>query len=422
MPQAHDIVPSAPRSPYRVLLPLGVAVCLSLFGDLTLFAVLVTQLEVVGITLAAAGIMLGIHRLIRIPGNPLAGLLFDRWGRRPLFILGMICAVLSTASYGLVRGFWPFLTARLLWGLAWILINVGGLTMVLDISTNANRGRIAGFYNSWMLAGLALGPLVGGFLVDGLGFRTALRLCAGLTALGLAVALFALPETRPARRERPHSPALSLQAGSVLRATAFLRANPGLLSAAGLYLITQFAGEGLVLSTVSLLLQQHYGAGVPLGALALRTASAAGLLLALRSLLAGLVGPLAGHGSDRRLGRRAVVVGSLLAGIAAFGTLAAADSLLPIVLGIVLSAVSGGAAMATLAACAGDLSPPGRQGAVIGVYAMAGDMGSASAPFLAFGLLSVLDLQWVYLLCALLFVAGLALLPGIPARQAVTGG
>ena len=66
-----------------------------------------------------------------IPGNPLAGLLLDRWGRRRLFILGMLLGVLSTASYGLVRGFWPFLAGRLAWGIAWTLINVGGMAIVI---------------------------------------------------------------------------------------------------------------------------------------------------------------------------------------------------------------------------------------------------------------------------------------------------
>ena len=41
------------RAPSRVLMPLGLAVCLSLFGDLTLYAVLVTQLDEVGLSLAA---------------------------------------------------------------------------------------------------------------------------------------------------------------------------------------------------------------------------------------------------------------------------------------------------------------------------------------------------------------------------------
>jgi MFS family permease len=45
--------------------------------------------------------MLGVHRLLRIGANPVAGLLFDRRGRRPMFLLGMVLAVLSTLGYAM---------------------------------------------------------------------------------------------------------------------------------------------------------------------------------------------------------------------------------------------------------------------------------------------------------------------------------
>jgi MFS family permease len=108
----------------------------------------------------------------------------------------MVLALLSTTGYGLVRGFWPFLVTRLAWGVAWMLINVGGLAMVVDVSTRADRGRWMGVYNTWLVAGMALGPLVGGLLADTVGFRLSLLACGGITAVGLAVAAVALPEER----------------------------------------------------------------------------------------------------------------------------------------------------------------------------------------------------------------------------------
>jgi MFS family permease len=401
----------------RALTPLGLAMSLSLFGDLTLYAVLVTQLDGVGLSLGAAGVMLGVNRLIRIPGNPLAGFLLDRWGRRHLFILGMLLGVFSTASYGLVRGFWPFLVGRLAWGIAWTLINVGGMAMVLDLSIQSNRGRLMGIYNAWQMAGLAISPLVGGFLVDAIGFRPAMLACAGLTAAGLAVAALALPET-----SLPGHPPLK-GAGDAERRDGtpsgfvplvlfkgwqtHLRANRGLLTAAGLFLIIQFAGEGLVLSTASLLLQQRFGPSIALGSLALGVASAGGILLALRSLLASVIGPPAGHLSDGHTGRWPVIAGSLALGMLGFGLLASAASLWLVVLGVAVGAVSTGAVAAALTAYVGDLTPPGRQGVVMGAYATAGDLGSTAGPFLAFALLAVLDLRWVYWLCTLAFLAGL---------------
>jgi MFS family permease len=96
--------------------------------------------------------------------------------------------------------------------------------------------------------------------------------------------------------------------------------------------------------------------------------------------------------------------------VAGFGLLFRATSLWAIVLGVLLSAVSGGAGLATLAALVGDLAPPGREGTVMGAYAAAGDVGSMAGPFLAFALASAVGLQWVYLLCALAFLAGLGMI------------
>jgi MFS family permease len=404
------------RTPSRVLVPLGLAVCLSLFGDLTLYAVLVTRLDVVGLSLGAVGIMLGVNRLIRIPGNPLAGILLDRWGRRRLFIFGMLLGVLSTTSYGLVRGFWPFLVSRLAWGIAWTLINVGGMAMVLDVSSKVNRGRLTGLYNIWLWAGFALGPLVGGFLVDSIGFRPAMLSCASLTALGLVIAVVALPETaRSANGDTQGKPRLRLSLWHRLedvwrRARNLLRADHSLVTLLWLYLITLFAGEGVIFSTISLLLQQRFGQRVAWGNLALGVASASGALLGLRALLAGIVGPLAGHLSDIRTGRWPIIIGSLVIGMVGFGLLSFAASPGAIMLGVALSAVSGGAASATLAAQVGDLTPSGREGVVMGAYATAGDIGSMAGPFLAFALLSVMNLQWVYLLCTFIFLVGLWLI------------
>ncbi len=397
----------------RVLVPMGLAVCLSLFGDLTLYAVLVTELDTVGLTLGAAGLMLGVNRLIRIPGNPLAGILLDRGDRRPFFILGMLLGVLSTAGYALLRGFWPFLAARLAWGAGWTLINVCAMAMVVDVSTRADRGRWMGIYNTWVLVGLALGPMVGGLLVDATGFRSGMLACAAITTAGLLVALVALPETVPHSAGETSSPAnwsLRLESPGVKRARALLRANQGLLTASALYLIIQFTGEGVVLSTISLLLQQRFGQEVAVGSLALGVASAGGLILGLRSLLAGAVGPLAGQLSDTRFGRWPMITASLVAGIAGFGLLALATSPGLIILGVALGAASAGAALATLAALVGDLAPPGRQGVVMGVYATAGDVGSAAGPFLAFSLVLVVDLQWIYLFCSSTFLIGLWLI------------
>ncbi len=415
-------------TPFRVVIPLGLAVCLSLLGDLTLYAVLVTQLEVLGLSLAAVGVLLSINRLVRIPGNLVAGVLFDRWGRRPLFLVGMVLGVLSTASYGLARGFWLLLLARAAWGVAWTLINIGGRTITLDVSSDANRGRITGFYQAWMWAGFALGPLLGGLLTDRIGFRPAMLALAALTAIGLAVAALAVPETLERGRGAADSeqkagcqappPTRSLQGAAsdgllfvqrFLRSgCAFLHESPAFALLAALLLITQFTGEGIATSTLTLWLQDRFGQVVALEGLTLGIAAAGGIVAAVFSILAGIAGPAAGHLSDR-YGRARIIVVSLILAILGFVWLAAGGSVAAFALGVVLLALSSGAALAALIAQAGDLTPPERQGAAMGVLATVSDVGLMLGPIVAFGLLPSIGLSAVYGGCIVVCAAGLGL-------------
>ena len=414
------------------MLPLGLAVFCSLFGDLTLYAVLATQREVVGISLGAVGIMLGINRLVRIPGNPLVGLLQDRRGRKPLFVLGMGIGALSVAGFGLLRGFWPFLIARAGWGIAWTLINVGGMTMVIDVSTPANRGKLNGFYSVWIWLGFAGGPLLGGTLVDVIGFQQAMLVCAGITGFGFLIAAVLLPETRTARLADAPATLESQQTKQRLTLTiaprkwleTAKRLDPSLLRATGLTAVVKFVGEGVTLSTLSLLLAERIGESLQVGSLVLGISTVTGILLALRAALAGLSGPIAGHLSDTgsgrqsavgrhaEIGRWTVIIGSIAVGIVGCLLLAWARALGLILLGVALGAISVGALISTLAAAVGDLVSAGQQGTAMGIYATAGDVGSTLGPFLAFALLSVVELRWVYMVCAIVLVLALGLARG----------
>lgn len=395
----------------RQMLAAGPAVGLALFGDLSLFAGLVTQLDAAGLTLAQVGILLSVHRAIRIPANPLVGLLLNRAGRRPLFLLGAVLGVVSTALYGLGYGFWPFLAARLMWGMAWALLNVGGLTIALDLSTPATRGRLSGLYNMWIWIGYATGPLVGGLLMDHIGFRAAMLTCAAIQAVGLLPAALLLKETRPPRgaetRASTSQPLAARLAAYWRSGLDVVRARPSARRAMALNGLVLFGGDGVILATAALLMEQRLGGSPGLG-----VATASGGLIAARAVLAAAASSSGGRISDGSLGRRRVLAASLAAGALSFGLLATANSLPLLLAGVALSAASSGAALSVLAAVIGDAVPGERQSAAVGVYAAAGDIGSTCGPAAAFALLPLLGLTGVYLLSAVLLLGGLLLLPG----------
>jgi MFS family permease len=396
------------RPQLRLLLPLGAGMALSLTGDLTMYSVLANETDVLGIGLGVVGILLSANRLIRIPGNILAGGFYDRLGRRPLFLTGLTLGILSTLSYSVARGFWPLLGGRVLWGISWSLINVGGYSMILDRSTAADRGRMTGLYQMAFMLGLTVSPLLGGTLTDALGFRLAVRWCAAVSALGLVLALVALPETRPPSDLPPrahwHGPTRQQMAALL---SAWRRMDRQLLAVTYLYLVTFFVNGGVLVSTVSLYLKQRWGESVVLGGAVIGVASLAGAMLAMRAGLGMIAGPLAGFLSDRLHNRWPVIWGAILLAMAGFGVLALPAGAWAVPVGVALAALSTAGLITAIAALVGDRAVGERQGLIMGGLATAGDLGSALGPLVAYALAVAVDLRWVYLLCALGLASGL---------------
>jgi len=413
---------SVSRGQLRLLVPLGVAMGLSLTGDSTMYAVLANQVDVLGIGLGVVGMLLGANRMVRIPGNLVSGAFYDRAGRRPLFLIGLVLGILSTLSYGMVRGFWPLLVARLLWGIAWSLINVGGYTMILDCSSAADRGRMTGLYQVAFMLGLTISPILGGALTDSLGFRQAVRVCAAVSGVGFLVALIALPETRPVSETTSQLPG----GGAKWQWPrgwfgALRRLDLRIAAASYTYLVVLFVNSGVLMSTISLYLEQRWGTTISVGGRAVGVASLGGILLALRSGLGIVAGPVAGIVSDRIGNRWPIVRGGLLLGSLGFVVLAVLTSIASVPIGVALISLSAGTLAATVTALVGDLAEGERQSLLMGGLATAGDVGSALGPVFAFALAVVLDLRWVYLVCAVALVSGLLVTLGNRVRSGNRG-
>ena len=381
----------------KVLLPLGLGTALSLMGDATLYTVLPTHTAEAGISLASVGLMLGVNRAVRLLFNPVAGRVYDRSPRRRLFVASLFVGALSTALYAVTRGFWPLLAGRVLWGLAWSGIWVGGAVIILDVSGPQDRGRLTGLYNTWFFLGAALGALAGGFLTDRLGYAAAMWIGAGLTAFGGLVACILLPETR-GRQPQPAG-----LAGTVPAAAEPHQPGPparGLWVAAAMQGVNRFVTAGVLMATLGLLVQERLGqAGELFG-----VATITGVLMAARTSLSIVAAPAAGVVSDR-LGSRWRVSGWLLAAGAAGMALLAQPGPAAILAGIGLGAVAGGGIQVLATTLTGDLAGDAQRGRSIGWLNTAGDLGSALGPPVAYALLPWLGLPAVYWLCAVLFGA-----------------
>jgi MFS family permease len=403
------------------LLPIGLGTTLSLLGDTAIYTVLPTHAAEAGVTLASVGILLSANRWIRLLLNGPAGMVYDRWRRRPLFVPALFLGAFSTLLFALGRGFWPLLLSRLLWGVAWSGIWVGGNTIILDVTDESDRGRWTGLYQLSFYLGGTLGFPLGGLLTDWLGFQAALLVAAGATALGAVIALAVLPETH---RPRPTPPVVaSEQADPPTDAAEAAPASNGgaraaLASATALYGANRFVVAGMISATLGLLLKQAWGEDLQVASLTVGVATLTGLMLGLSTLTSMLAAPIAGHWSDRLGSRWGVAAGGLAAGAVGLGILAAGLPAI-IAVGVILTAIAGSSNQSLATAIVGDLADPARRSRSLGWMHTFGDLTSAIAPPLAYALLPWLGLPGLYLFCAVLLV-GLAawVLRGGRARDA----
>jgi len=397
-------------SPVHVLLPVGVGTCLSLLGDASLYAVLPTHTIEAGVSVASVGALLSANRFIRLALNGPGGMAYDRWRRRWLFVPALFIGALSTALYGVTQGFWPLMLGRLLWGLAWVGIWIGGNTIVLDIARDDTRGRWVGAYHVSFFLGSAGGSLLGGFLTDGLGYHQAMSISAGLTFLGAVFALIFLPETRELRRKpketegTPHPSARLSPDASASPPAADRIGRRELASAVGLYAVHRLAMAGVLSSTFGLFVLAQLGDTVQVAGHSIGVATLTGLGLGLSTLIAATSAPIIGGLSDRAGSRWRVAAGGLLPGVAGFSLLAVGLPLTTLV-GVPLTAITGGSNQGLSTALIGDLGSSDRQSQRLGVLFTVGDLASAVGPPLAYALIPLVGISSLYLLVAGLFVS-----------------
>jgi MFS family permease len=313
-----------------------------------------------------------------------------------LFVPALFIGALSTAVYAATHGFWPLLAGRLLWGLAWSGIWIGGATIILDVATDQDRGRWTGLYQTWFFLGAALGAFAGGLLTDKLGYSATMWVGAALTTLGGLAALLLLPETRGARPNPGTPPAKETKRS--------LRTNWSLWIVTSLHGINRFVTAGVLAATMALLVQDR----LPSAGLALGVATLTGTLMAGRTLLSTVSAPLAGTMSDWLGSRWKVMAGGLTIGVVSM-ILIAWSTPAAILVGVSLGAVAGGSVQALVTALTGDLVNQEQRGQAIGLLHTVGDLGSAVAPPVAYALLPRIELSGVYLVSAGLFAIGLIL-------------
>ena len=134
-------------------------------------------------------------------GSPILGRLSDRYGRRPVLLIGFSGLALSFIVTGLATALWMLLVVRLFSGAMQSNISVAN-AYVADITAPAERAKAFGKLGATLGMGFILGPVIGG-LLGGISLHLPFFFAAGLAIVNWLYGFFVLPESLPPERRRP---------------------------------------------------------------------------------------------------------------------------------------------------------------------------------------------------------------------------
>ncbi len=160
------------------------------------------------------GVVAAAFGLANFVASPILGALSDRFGRRPVMLLGFMGLGVSFFGTAMTTSLMGLLIARTLGGAMQANVAIAN-AYVADISAPEERAKRFGFLGAMMGVGFIIGPVVGG-LLGAVNLHLPFYLAGSLTLINLLYGYFVLPESLPLDKRKAFSwrsanPATSLR-------------------------------------------------------------------------------------------------------------------------------------------------------------------------------------------------------------------
>jgi EmrB/QacA subfamily drug resistance transporter len=126
----------------------------------------------------------------------LGGSLGDRYGRRKIFVIGLVAFAATSLLCAIAPDTGTLIAARCAQGVAAALLVPNSLAMVSASFVTGDRGRAIGAWSGLGGIATAIGPFLGGYLIDSVSWRWVFVINLPLSAVAIAIALRHVPESR----------------------------------------------------------------------------------------------------------------------------------------------------------------------------------------------------------------------------------
>ena len=123
------------------------------------------------------------------------GSLGDRYGRRRIFVVGTVIFAVASAACGISMTIGQLIIARAVQGVGAALLVPGSLAIISASFSKDQRGRAIGTWSGFSAITTAVGPVLGGWLVEHLSWRAVFFLNVPLAIAVVLISLLRVPES-----------------------------------------------------------------------------------------------------------------------------------------------------------------------------------------------------------------------------------
>jgi len=342
---------------------------LSMFSSMLGVGIISPLLPVYVKTLGATGIQLGIifavFSIARAISMPVIGKASDRYGRKIFICTGLFIYTLMSIGYALSKTAFQLGTVRFLQGFAAGMIMPIATAYIGDMAPKGKEGTYMGYFYVAFFLGFGIGPLIGGFVSDYFGMKTAFYTMGGFNFIAFVLAFSLLPGVE-VNRQRDNA---TISYITMIRESKLIK---GLFS----FRFAIALARGLFSCFLPIF------AGIKLGL----SGSEIGILISIGFLLSGLFQAPGGRLADR-FSRRGLVVLGVIVDILCLSLIPLTNSLGQLLTVCIVSSTARALCLPSATAMIAGEGKKYGMGSSMGIFNMAMSLGMAGGPLIG-GLVS----------------------------------
>ncbi|OJJ15600.1 hypothetical protein BKI52_37590 [marine bacterium AO1-C] len=338
--------------------------------------------EVLGEDKSKIGYIIGFYALSALLIRPFSGYALDSLGRRKVYLISLLMFTFATFLYSYASTFLWLLALRLFHGLGWGMITTGGGTIPADLVPQSRRGEGIGYFGLSITLSMALGPLLGLWMLQETGFDFLFYATFGITVVSFGLAyLVKYPDIT-------NKPSITAQEKPAKKKRKMFETKASHASVVVFLFCVAYAS---IFSFVAVF-SQETGLGH------------SGLFFFLLAVGVGISRPLAGKLMDRR-GPNQIMLSSFMLGFVGFIALSfSSHSLFLFLLSGFIIGIGCGSIIPTLQTMIMNMVLPERRGAANATYYAAVDLGVSVGSVILGYVATWTTTAFMFRICAVMFV------------------